>query len=103
MAGGDAAVLRPEDAGVEFEDLSVHRLSLVEPALNTVFAVANGCYSLSPDGGESFIGDREPTYRGEFWVYAEPEGDGVRSVSLELLGVARRLAASLHEIGRAHV
>jgi electron transfer flavoprotein alpha subunit len=41
--------------------------------------------------------DREPSYHGEFWVYAEPEGDSVRSVSLELLGVARGLATCLHE------
>ena len=40
---------------------------------------------------------KEPTYRGEFWVFAEREGDGVRSVSLELLGKARRLADSLGE------
>jgi electron transfer flavoprotein alpha subunit len=43
------------------------------------------------------LAGREPTYRGEFWVYAEPEGDGVRSVSLELLGTARGLADSLGE------
>ena len=43
------------------------------------------------------LGDREPTYRGEFWVYAEPEGEGVRSVSLELVGVARGLANCLGE------
>lgn len=43
------------------------------------------------------LAGREPTYRGEFWVYAEPEGDGIRSVSLELLGTARGLADSLGE------
>jgi electron transfer flavoprotein alpha subunit len=43
------------------------------------------------------LAGREPTYHGEFWVYAEPEGDGVRSVSLELLGTARGLADSLGE------
>jgi electron transfer flavoprotein alpha subunit len=43
------------------------------------------------------LGDRDPTYHGEFWVYAEPEGDGVRAVSLELLGVARGLARPLGE------
>ena len=43
------------------------------------------------------LAGREPSYRGEFWVFAEPEGDGVRSVSLELLGVAHGLAACLHE------
>ncbi|MBP1706142.1 MAG: etfA 1, partial [Chloroflexi bacterium] len=40
---------------------------------------------------------KEPTYRGELWVYAEHEGDGVRSVTLELLGKARHLADSLGE------
>ncbi len=43
------------------------------------------------------LAGREPTYRGELWVFAEPEGDGVRSVSLELLGVARDLAGCLGE------
>jgi electron transfer flavoprotein alpha subunit len=47
------------------------------------------------DGYE--LGDREPSYRGELWVFAEREGDGVRSVSLELVGKIRRLAASLGE------
>jgi len=36
-----------------------------------------------------------PTYRGEFLVFAEREGDGVRTVSLELIAKARRLADSL--------
>ncbi len=40
---------------------------------------------------------KEPSYRGEFWIFAEREGDGVRSVSLELIGKARRLADSLGE------
>ena len=47
------------------------------------------------DGYE--LGDREPTYRGEFWVFAEREGDGVRSVSMELLGKIRQLAGTLGE------
>ena len=38
---------------------------------------------------------KTPTYTGEFWVLAEREGDGIRSVSLELLGKARELAAGL--------
>ncbi|MEA2027244.1 MAG: FAD-binding protein [Chloroflexota bacterium] len=40
---------------------------------------------------------REPSYHGEFWVYAETEGDSVRSVSLELLGKVRQLADELGE------
>ena len=40
---------------------------------------------------------KEPTYRGEFWVFAEREGDGLRSVSLELVAKTRSLAASLGE------
>lgn len=43
------------------------------------------------------LAGREPSYRGEVWVIAEREGDGVRSVSLELVGKARRLADSLGE------
>ena len=50
------------------------------------------------DADESYRRDGgEPSYRGEFWVFAEREGDGVRSVSLELLGKARSLADSLGE------
>jgi electron transfer flavoprotein alpha subunit len=40
---------------------------------------------------------KDPSYRGEFWIFAEREGEGVRSVSFELLGKARRLADSLGE------
>ena len=50
------------------------------------------------DADEGYeLDGKEPTYHGEFWVFAEREGDGVRSVSLELLGKARRLADSLGE------
>ena len=41
------------------------------------------------------LDDRTPSYKGEFWVYAERAGDGIHSVSLALLGAARRLAAPL--------
>ncbi len=41
------------------------------------------------------LAGRTPSYGGEFWVYAEREGDGIRSVSLALLGKARQLAAPL--------
>jgi electron transfer flavoprotein alpha subunit len=48
--------------------------------------------------GEGYdLDGREPSYHGEFWVYAEPEGDSVRSVSLELLGKVRQLADELGE------
>jgi len=50
------------------------------------------------DLGEAYdLAGREPSYHGEFWVYAEIEGDGVRAVSLELLGRARQLADELGE------
>ena len=50
------------------------------------------------DADEAYgLDGKEPTYRGEFWVFAEREGDGVRSVTLELLGKARHLADSLGE------
>ena len=48
------------------------------------------------DDGYDLAG-RAPTYRGEMWVFVEREGDGVRSVSLELLGKVRQLANSLGE------
>jgi electron transfer flavoprotein alpha subunit len=43
------------------------------------------------------IDGKQPTYSGEFLVFAEREGDGLRSVSLELVAKARRLADSLGE------
>ncbi len=50
------------------------------------------------DADEEYLLDgKEPTYRGEFWIFAEREGDGIRSVSLELVAKARRLADSLGE------
>ncbi len=50
------------------------------------------------DADEAYqLDGNEPTYRGEFWVFAEREGDGIRSVSLELVAKARQLAASLGE------
>jgi electron transfer flavoprotein alpha subunit len=48
------------------------------------------------DSGYS-LGGRAPTYHGEFWVFAETEGAGVRSVALELLGRARQMADDLGE------
>ena len=56
---------------------------------------APGAEVEAEDGYE--LGDREPTYHGEMWVFAEGEGDGVRLVSLELLGKLRQLAKSLGE------
>ena len=36
------------------------------------------------DADEDYVLDgKEPSYHGEFWVFAEREGDGVRTVSLE--------------------
>ena len=47
--------------------------------------------------GAYVLDGREPTFRGELWVLAEREGDGLKSVSLELLGKTRELAAFLGE------
>ena len=51
----------------------------------------------SPRGGRLRARRPEPTYHGEFWILAEREGDGIKSVSLELLGKTRELAAFLGE------
>lgn len=54
--------------------------------------------AVAPAEGGGYQRDgRALTYRGEFWVFAEREGDGLRSVSLELLGKARELADCLGE------
>lgn len=49
------------------------------------------------EAGAYALEGREPTYRGEFWVLAEREGEDVKSVSLELLGKTRELATFLGE------
>ena len=41
------------------------------------------------------LAGQTPTYTGEFWVLAEREGSGIRSVSLELIGKARELVAGI--------
>lgn len=51
---------------------------------------------VSAEDGYDLAG-KKPTYHGEMWVFAEREGDGVRRVSLELLGKVRHLAGSLGE------
>jgi electron transfer flavoprotein alpha subunit len=68
---------------------------LVEKIAARYHAAAPGAHP-GVDTGYALEG-REPTYRGEFWVVAEREGDGVRSVSLELLGKARALTDCLGE------
>jgi electron transfer flavoprotein alpha subunit len=74
----------------------VHRpADLVERIAARYHEAAPGAHV---DGGETYTLDgREPTYQGELWVFAEREGERVRSVSLELLGKVRRLADSLGE------
>jgi electron transfer flavoprotein alpha subunit len=68
---------------------------LVERIAARYHAAAPGAH---PDADTAYaLGAREPTYHGELWVFAEREGDGLRSVSLELVGKARRLADSLGE------
>ncbi len=56
---------------------------------------AAGSRSRTVEGEPYNLDGKTPTYAGEFWVLAEREGDGIRSVSLELLGKARELAAGL--------
>jgi electron transfer flavoprotein alpha subunit len=60
------------------------------------YRLAGGGPPVNEAGAYSLDG-REPTYRGELWVLAEREGESIRSVSLELLGKTRELAAFLGE------
>ena len=60
------------------------------------YRLAGGGPAVHEEGAYALDG-KEPTYHGEFWVLAEREGDGLKSVSLELLGKARELAAFLGE------
>lgn len=43
------------------------------------------------------LDDKQPTYRGEFWVYVEQEQGRIQPVSLELVGKAVELARPLGE------
>ena len=58
------------------------------------YRLATGGPAVNEEGAYDLDG-REPTYRGGFWVLAEREGDGIKSVSLELLGKSHELAAFL--------
>ena len=58
------------------------------------YRLASGGPAVHEEGAYALDG-REPTYRGGFWILAEREGDGIKTVSLELLGKAHELAAFL--------
>ena len=60
------------------------------------YRLATGGPAVHEEGAYALDG-REPTYHGGFWILAEREGDGIKSVSLELLGKAHELAAFLGE------
>jgi len=60
------------------------------------YRLASGGPAVHEEGAYALEG-REPTYHGGFWVLCEREGDGLKSVSLELLGKAHELAAFLGE------
>ncbi len=58
---------------------------------------AGGRREQTESGPTYDLAGREPSQRGEVWVFAEQEEGQLHSVSLELLGEARRLAAPLGE------
>ncbi|HSP18318.1 MAG TPA: hypothetical protein VLQ79_02315, partial [Myxococcaceae bacterium] len=60
------------------------------------YRLATGGPAIHEEGAYALEG-REPTHKGGFWVLAEREGDGIKSVSLELLGKVHELAAFLGE------
>jgi electron transfer flavoprotein alpha subunit len=64
--------------------------------LKDKYRLATGGPAVHEEGAYQLDG-REPTYKGGFWVLAEREGDGIKSISLELLGKARELAQFLGE------
>ena len=53
------------------------------------YRLAGGGLAVHEEGAYALDG-KEPTYHGDFWVLAEREGEGIKSVSLELLGVLGR-------------
>jgi len=60
------------------------------------YRLATGGPAAHEEGAYSLDG-KTPTYKGEFWILAEREGDSIKSVSLELLGKTRELAQFLGE------
>jgi electron transfer flavoprotein alpha subunit len=60
------------------------------------YRLASGGPAHTEEGAYSLEG-REASYHGQLWILAEREGDGIKSVSLELLGKTRELAAFLGE------
>lgn len=73
-------------------DRPAELVPLIENSYRTVRSAEEGT-----PGDDYRLDGRTPTYRGELWVSAEPEGHGTRSVSLALLGKAKELASSLGE------
>jgi electron transfer flavoprotein alpha subunit len=60
------------------------------------YRLATGGPAVNEEGAYQLDG-RTPTYTGGFWVLAEREGDGIKSISLELLGKAHELAQFVGE------
>jgi electron transfer flavoprotein alpha subunit len=72
----------------------VHEPAELAELIKTSYKATGHRSKAAEDEAYSLEG-RASTYTGEFWILAEREGDGIRSVSLELLGKARELAAGL--------
>jgi electron transfer flavoprotein alpha subunit len=72
----------------------VHEPAELMDLIKTRYGAARGGDGRAVTATYSLEG-KEPTYSGEFWVLVEREGGGIRSVSLELLGKTRELAAGL--------
>jgi electron transfer flavoprotein alpha subunit len=107
----DAVGANPDRTGLQGSRTQVYRLFspseertkaceiVHEPAelierIKARYSVA-GSRSRADEAEAYSLDGRTPCYTGEFWILAEREGDGIRSVSLELLGKARELAAGL--------
>jgi electron transfer flavoprotein alpha subunit len=72
----------------------VHEPAELIERIKTRYQAAGG-KERAAEGETYSLAGRTPSYSGEFWVLVEREGDGIRSVSLELLGKAGELAAGL--------
>jgi electron transfer flavoprotein alpha subunit len=103
----------PDKVGIKGSRTTVYRIfspsedraktceMLSDPAdllrkLQAKYRLASGGPAVHEEGAYA-LDDREPTYHGGFWILAEREGDGIKSVSLELLGKTHELAAFLGE------
>ncbi len=77
----------------------VHDMRELAAKIGQLYEAKLTSKAVERDTGEQYRlpGDREPTFRGEVWVYAEHDEGGLHPAAFELLGRASSIARSLDE------